>query len=393
MWLLVLAVAVALVAWLAILLWSGWVRPLRRLRDQVLALSRGEWNRLLLSEPLPGELWTVLLRLEGLRRALLDRLRSSTELNLQLEGEVARRSAELSRRNAELKQAVASLQQARDELVRRERLAAVGSVVASLTSEINNPVSSMVALVAPLKDAHAELTDCLGTLSQDQPLQPAARQRALKLLDEQREMVSLLLRGGRRVRDVVRAMRGYVNLGSREAVAVPLLPLLVDVYQLFADRLRPRLIDRREPSPISSELRPAMLLVAPLSVQVVRSELSILLSRWLLRTVARLTPEHRVCLTLQPVPSSTNTPLIELRIEDDGPPLDRASLLEWQELHTVAAPPFFVDAQSQSADCSPEGMTTELKLLLPLATGVGTEPPRSEPPTPTSEPDTDCLHR
>jgi hypothetical protein len=98
-------------------------------------------------------------------------------------------------------------------------------------------------------------------------------------------MVSLLLRGGRRVRDVVRAMRGYVNLGSREAVAVPLLPLLVDVYQLFADRLRPRLIDRREPSPISSELRPAMLLVAPLSVQVVRSELSILLSRWLLRTI------------------------------------------------------------------------------------------------------------
>jgi two-component system NtrC family sensor kinase len=161
MWMLVLAVAVALVAWLAILLWSGWVRPLRRLRDQVLALSRGEWNRLLLSEPLPGELWTVLLRLEGLRRALLDRLRSSTELNLQLEGEVARRSAELSRRNAELKQAVASLQQARDELVRRERLAAVGSVVASLTSEINNPVSSMVALVAPLKDAHAELSDCL----------------------------------------------------------------------------------------------------------------------------------------------------------------------------------------------------------------------------------------
>jgi hypothetical protein len=60
--------------------------------------------------------------------------------------------------------------------------------------------------------------------------------------------------------------------------------------------------------------------------------------------------------------------LIELRIEDDGPPLDRASLLEWQELHTVAAPPFFVDAnQSQSADCSPEGMTTELKLLFVTA--------------------------
>ncbi len=277
MWMLVLGIAFAIAAWLTILLWSGWVRPLRRLRDQVLALSRGEWNRLLLSEPLPGELWTVLLRLEGLRRALLDRLRSSTELNLQLEGEVARRSAELARHNASLVQAVAKLQQAREELVRSERLAAVGSVVASLTSEINNPVSSMVSLVAPLKDTHGELSDCLLSWAEQPQQDESLRLRAQLLTDELQEMLALLLRGGRRARDVVRAMRGYIGTGTGEITTVSLLPLLADLYQLFAERLQPNLQYRLGALPLERELRPAMLVVEPVLVRMVRSDLTILL--------------------------------------------------------------------------------------------------------------------
>jgi len=366
MWLLILAIACAIVAWLTILLWSGWVRPLRRLRDQVLALSRGEWNRLLLSEPLPGELWTVLLRLEGLRRALLDRLRSSTELNLQLEGEVARRSADLARRNSELAQAVAMLEQAREQLVRRERLTAVGSVVASLTSEINTPVSSMVSLVAPLKDAHAELAECL--LSQHEPrtLEPAVRQRALKLIEEEQAMLQPILRGGQRARDVVRAMRGYVNASSNEVATVPLLPLLSDLYQLFAERLQPQLQLTLGPAPVCTTLRQAPRLAPPVSVRLVRSELSILLSRWLLRTVARLSAEHQARISIEPGPKTTTGNTIELRIEDSGPPFSPSDLHSWNELLDADPPSFSVDAQSQSADLRADGMTTMLRLILPL---------------------------
>ena len=378
MWLLAFGIAVAIIAWLAVLLWSGWIRPLRRLRDQVLALSRGEWNRLLLSEPLPGELWTVLLRLEGLRRALLDRLRSSTELNLQLEGEVARRSTDLARRNAELTDALHKLQRAREELVRSERMAAVGSVVASLTSEINNPIASMVSLVAPLKEAHAELTLSLQTLSDPGASKEAERQRAIMLMDEQREMLALLLRSGRRTRDVVRAMRGYVSTGSQQPSIVPLLPLLGDLYHLFAERLTPRVVSQLGSQPVETALYPLGPASPHLEVVVVRSELSVLLSRWLLRTLPRLGVEHRSLLRIGPGPGHPREPSIELSIEDSGPPLGKAELQDWQEHVATAQLSFAVQAHSQSADCRPDGITTELRITLPLAqTGQLSEPNES----------------
>lgn len=367
MWLLAVGIAIAIIAWLAVLLWSGWVRPLRRLRDQVLALSRGEWNRLLLSEPLPGELWTVLLRLEGLRRALLDRLRSSTELNLQLEGEVARRSADLARRNAELTHALHKLQLAREELVRSERMAAVGSVVASLTSEINNPIGSMVSLVAPLKEAHAELAQSLAALGDPNSNPLAERQRALTLLDEQREMLALLLRGGRRTRDVVRAMRGYVSTGSQQPSVVALWPLLSDLYHLFAERLRPRVLCLLGDEPVEAALHPPGPELPPVEVLVLRSELSILLSRWLLRTLPRLGPDHRSRLRIGPGPADGPSSLVTLSMEDDGPPLARAELQSWNEHIAAAQPSFAAQVHSQSADCRADGMTTELCLTLPCA--------------------------
>lgn len=375
MWLLAFGIAVAIIAWLAVLLWSGWVRPLRRLRDQVLALSRGEWNRLLLSEPLPGELWTVLLRLEGLRRALLDRLRSSTELNLQMEGEVARRSADLARRNAELTHALHRLQLAREELVRSERMAAVGSVVASLTSEINNPIGSMVALVAPLKEAHAELAQSLDAVTEPGGDALAERQRVLTLLDEQREMLALLLRSGRRTRDVVRAMRGYVSTGSQQPSVVPLLPLLCDLYHLFAERLRPRVLCRLGEPPIEAALHPPGPELPQVEVLVLRSELSILLSRWLLRTLPRLGADNRSRLRIGPGKSALPSPTIELSIEDDGPPLAKAELQSWTEHVTAAQLSFAVQAHSQSADCRADGMTTELRITLPHATAAQLPPP------------------
>ena len=46
---------------------------------------------------------------EEMRRALNDKLRSSTEINLSLEQEVTRRTAELERRNTELNTALAGV--------------------------------------------------------------------------------------------------------------------------------------------------------------------------------------------------------------------------------------------------------------------------------------------
>ena len=161
-------------------------------------------------------------------------------------------------------------------------------------------------------------------------------------------------------------MRGYVSTGTGEISTLPLLPLLADHYQLFAERLKPRIHQRLHHPAFEGELRPAMPLARPVLVRVVRSDLSILLSRWLLRTIPRLGPEHHTRITISPGLSSETDPTVELRLEDDGPPLPRRELAAWHELVTAGQLQLAIETRSQSADCHPDGMTTELRLLLPL---------------------------
>ena len=65
---------------------------------------RGNGIAPLLSEPLPGELWTVLCDLESVCGERSSTACDQYRTHLQLEGEVARRNADLARRNSELQQ-------------------------------------------------------------------------------------------------------------------------------------------------------------------------------------------------------------------------------------------------------------------------------------------------
>ena len=122
----VVALAVVGLAW-----------PVRDLLNRAAAVvgqaagGRGELQRpIVLGVSAPTEVIELQRLFDQLRRLLLARLRSSTEQNLQLEAEVARRSAELSRRNTELSDALTRLESAREELLRAEKLATVGRIAA-----------------------------------------------------------------------------------------------------------------------------------------------------------------------------------------------------------------------------------------------------------------------
>lgn len=226
---------------LAWLVRGSLAQPLARLEQRVRAMAGGELQRpVALAAVAPAELAQLVQALEEVRRSLLTRLRSSTELNLQLESEVARRTVELSRRNQELTDALARLSDARAELVRREKLAAVGRVAARLTSEIVTPVSSLVALPEPLAESLAELGAALddadalaaaeaspGVLApRPDPLaRAAALERAATALAELHEMLSIVLRSAQRARDVVRAMRAYARPGAEPRPQTPGVPL------------------------------------------------------------------------------------------------------------------------------------------------------------------------
>lgn len=124
-----------------------WVRPLRSLVRATTLLIQGQWHR-----PIPQSIAAIApvqqlaVLYEDLRGSLVERLRSSTELNLQLESEVARRTAELERRNSELAALLVRLESTRSEILRNEKLATVGRVASDVASSIREPMDVLLSV-------------------------------------------------------------------------------------------------------------------------------------------------------------------------------------------------------------------------------------------------------
>jgi PAS domain S-box-containing protein len=79
------------------------------------------------------------------------------ELNATLEVRVDKRTEELKKSNAELWRAVTSLEKAQKDLVRSEKMAALGALVAGIAHELNTPIGNGVTISTSLSERLAEL--------------------------------------------------------------------------------------------------------------------------------------------------------------------------------------------------------------------------------------------
>jgi signal transduction histidine kinase len=179
---------------------AQFMAPIRRLEQRADAMARGE-----LADPVAAggegdEIGRLTLALEEMRRALRDKLRSTEEVNLDLERAVQMRTADLARKNRELAEALDKLTRAQEQLVRSEKLASIGQLVAGIAHEINNPVNAIVNTVGPLEEA---------VLSIDKD--PEAAKDVI-------DMVRVVQRGAQRTKAIVSALHNYSRTDDESIV-------------------------------------------------------------------------------------------------------------------------------------------------------------------------------
>jgi len=221
-----IALALALALGLVLLIVRDMVSPVRALEERSDEMARGE-----LARPVPpsgeaDEIGRLSFAFEEMRRALRDKLRSTESLNVDLEREVRRRTEVLEQRNAELHDALEKLRRAQNDLIRSEKLASMGRLVAGIAHEINNPVNAVINTLAPLEEA-------IKTMTSENNGEAAARGAS-----EAQEMLRVVQRGAARTKAIVQALHNYSRGDEQRPRELIVARSVDDTLDLLRHRLR-----------------------------------------------------------------------------------------------------------------------------------------------------------
>jgi signal transduction histidine kinase len=220
-----LAVALALILGVVLLLVRDVVAPLRTLEQRSSDMAQGQ-----LARPVPpwgeaDEIGRLAIIFEEMRRSLRDRLRSTESINVDLEREVRRRTEALEQRNAELHEAMDKLRRAQDNLVRSEKLASMGRLVAGIAHEINNPVNAVINSLGPLDEAVKKIAAGEGG-------------SPVEIAKEAEEILAVVQRGATRTKAIVQALHGYARGDDSVQREVNLARSVDETLGLLQHRLR-----------------------------------------------------------------------------------------------------------------------------------------------------------
>ena len=220
------SLALALSLGLVLLIVRDIVTPIRALEERSEEMARGE-----LARPVPpageaDEIGRLTFAFEEMRRALRDKLRSTESLNIDLEREVRRRTEVLEQRNKELHDALEKLRRAQNDLIRSEKLASMGRLVAGIAHEINNPVNAVINTIGPLEEVIRSIREAKD---------PAT---LVERANEAEEMLAVVQRGATRSKAIVQALHNYSRGDDEQPREVNLGRSVDDTLDLLRHRLK-----------------------------------------------------------------------------------------------------------------------------------------------------------
>ncbi len=210
---------------------SEFTTPIKALETRAEEMARGELAPPVIAATEADEVGRLTFALEDMRRALRDKLRSTEEVNLDLEREVQRRTADLARKNKELYEALEALKRAQAQLVRSEKMASIGQLVAGIAHEINNPVNAIANTVGPMEQ---ELDQVLGEISMRKSLVGTAGET----VGEIRDMMRVIQNGARRTKEIVQALHNYSRVDDERLLDVDLNRSLDESLELLRHLLK-----------------------------------------------------------------------------------------------------------------------------------------------------------
>jgi PAS domain S-box-containing protein len=163
------------------------------------------------------------------RKAAAEALR---ETNTALTIRIDDRTRELEAANAELSSTVEQLRRTQAELVRSERLASLGTLVAGVAHELDTPLGSVLLVASTLDDELALLREQLerGELK---------RSTLVEFLARQAEAQSLVVRNARRAAELIRRFKQLaVDQTSEQRRVFEVAEVVEEVMATLQPRLR-----------------------------------------------------------------------------------------------------------------------------------------------------------
>jgi signal transduction histidine kinase len=174
------------------------VRRMNQLASISQAIAQGDYAH---RAPETGrdEIGLVAANFNRMADAIQQRVQEVTQLNRELESRVEARTHELVELNATLRQTIENLKWTQESLIRSEKLAGLGALVAGVAHELNTPVGNALTVASTLQDHTRDISEEFKT---------ALRRATLeKFLEEARTAGDLIVRNLQRAADLVTSFK------------------------------------------------------------------------------------------------------------------------------------------------------------------------------------------